>query len=271
VSEDWVKSASRPVTPTEIDTSVPNPARVWDAMNRGHDNFDADRKVAQHLVAAAPVLEQAGAAGWAFRHRVVSYLAGEARIRQFIDISMGMRGADSSCTHAVARAPAPGCRVVYVVNDPVVLSHARAMLRSPGEGTISYVDADLNDVESFLPGVGETLDLAEPVGVIMPDSLNFTADASAVVAGLVAAVTSGSYLAVIVSAPDERLAVAIRRWNRMYPVQAYQRDASEVASWFGGCDLLEPGVVQIHRWRPEPDEPDYPAGLPLLGAVARKR
>jgi len=267
-SDNWVKSASRRIRHAQIDTSAPNPARVWDSMNGGHDNFETDRKVARHLMMAAPALAQAGAAGRAFRDRVVTYLAREAGIRQFIDVSTGMRS-DTYNTHAVARAIAPDCRVVYVVNDPVVLSHARATLRSPAEGTVSV--ANLDDVESFLPGVLETLDLAEPVGVILTDSLNLTANAAGVVARLVAAVSSGSYLAAIVSAPDARLMVAVQRWNRISPVTAYVRDRDEIASWFQGLDLVEPGVTEIHRWRPAANEPDYPAGVPLLGVVTRKR
>jgi hypothetical protein len=268
VSENWVKSASRGVTPARIDTSGPNPARVWDSINGGHDNFETDRRVARRLMTAAPALAQASATGRAFRDRVVTYFAREAGIRQFIDISTGMRS-DTHNTHAVARAIAPDCRVVYVINDPVVLSHARATLRSPDEGTVSV--ADLDDVESFLPGVRETLDLTEPVGVLLLDSLNFTANPSGVVARLVAAVPSGSHLAAIVSAPDARLMVAVQRWNRMSPMTAYLRDRDEIASWFSGLDILKPGVVAINRWRPGPDEAEYPGGLPLLGVVARKR
>jgi len=267
-SDNWAKSASRRIRHTQIDTSAPNPARVWDSMNGGRDNFETDRRVARHLMLAAPALARAGVVGRAFRDRVVTYLAREAGIRQFIDISTGMRS-DTGNTHAVARAVAPDCRVVYVANDPVVLSHARATLRSPAVDTVSV--ADLDDVESFLPGVRETLDLAVPVGVILPDSLNFTANASGVVARLAAAVSSGSHLAAIVSAPDARLMVAVQRWNRMSPVTAYLRDRDEIASWFRGLDLIEPGVVEIHRWRPEPQEPESPPGLPLLGVVARKR
>jgi hypothetical protein len=271
MSDHWVKSASRTITPARINTSVPNPARVWDAMNGGHDNFEADRRVARHMVANAPALGYAGAAGWAFRRRVVSYLAGEVGVGQFLDISAGMRANATCNAHAVARALQPDCAVVYVANDPVVLSHARATLRSPAAGAIKYVEADPGDVESFLPCVLETLDLGEPVGVVMPDTLGFTRNAAAVVTALVAALPAGSYLAVIQGVADERLGAAVRWWNRVSPTPMYLRDAHEVAGWFTGCDILEPGVVEIHRWRPGPNEPDYPGGVPLLGAVARKR
>jgi hypothetical protein len=271
VSEEWLKSASRTITPARIDTSAPNPARVWDAMSGGHDNFEADRLVARHLVAVMPTLAQVGDAVWAFRSQVVSYLVGEAGIRQFIDIGMGMRGTPTFSTDAVARAVTRDCRVVYVINDPVVLSHARATLRSPAGAAISYIDADPRHIESVLRAVREAVDLGEPVAVLMPDTLNFTRNAAGVVARVVNAVSSGSYLNVIQSCPDERQALAARRWNRLIDMPVYLRDADEVASWFRDLDLVPPGVVEIQRWRPGPDDPQCPVGLPILGAVARKR
>jgi hypothetical protein len=271
VSQNRLTSAYRKMAISRIDSSVPNPARVWDSMGGGRDNFEADRLVARLLVAAVPALARAEAASWAFRHRVVSFLAGEAGIRQFIDIGAGMRGTARCNTVALAQAVAPACRVVYVVNDPVVLSHARATLRSSAEGAISYVDADPRHVESILHGIGETLDLAEPVALLMPETLNFTKNPSDAVTSLAAAVPSGSFLAIIQLSLDERTVLGARRWERLFGTPVYPREAGEVAGWFSGLDLLEPGVVEIHRWRPGPDEPEYPAGMPLLGAVARKQ
>ena len=267
MTEEWLRSASRAITPARIDTSAPNPARVWDAMNGGRDNFEADRTVARHMVDAAPVLARAGAAGWAFRMRVARSAA-EAGIRQFLDISMGMRNLPVS--QPLGQGAGPGSRLVFVADDPVVLLHLRAMLRSSVPASVSCVEADPFDLGSVLRGASEVLDLREPVAVLLPDTLNFTANASDAVATLVAGVPSGSYLAVIQAAPDERLALAARRWNRLYPMPTYSRGADEVASWFTGCDILEPGVVEMHRWRPGSDDPEYPDGMPLLGAVARK-
>jgi hypothetical protein len=268
VSDEWLRSASRARTRARIDTSAPNPARVWDAMNGGRDNYEADRRVARHLVDAAPVLAQAGAAGWGFRMRAARSAA-EAGVRQFLDISMGMRNLPT--TQPLAQGAGPGSRLVFVANDPVVLLHMRATLRSSVPDEVSCVEADPFDPTSVLRAVSGMLDLSEPVAVIMPDTLSFTRNASGVVATLVAGLPSGSYLAVIQSAPDERLALAARRWGRLYPMPVYPREAGEVASWFKGCDILEPGVVEIHRWRPGPDDPQYPDGIPILGAVARTR
>jgi len=264
-SENWVRSASRAVTPARIDTSAPNPARVWDSMNGGHDNFETDRTVAKSLVTAVPELAQALPAVQGFYGRVAR-LAGQAGIRQFLDISMGLRAASSM--HAAARAVAPGSRFVLVAHDPMVLSHTRATLRSSAEDTVSCVDADPLDIDSVLRAVGGILDLAEPVAAFMSDTLIFLQDALGVVARLAAAVPSGSYLAVIQG--DERLAQVARRWNNSVPFPVYLRGPGKVAEWFAGLDLLEPGVVEIPRWRPAPDDPEYPRGLPLLGAVARR-
>jgi hypothetical protein len=265
-SDNWVRSASRAVTSARIDTSAPNPARVWDSMNGGHDNFEADRRVARQLVAATPALAQAAVAVRAFCGRVAR-VAGEAGVRQFLDVSLGLR--DASSIHAAGRAVAPGSRFVFVANDPMVLSHTRATLHSSADGTVTCVTANPLDIESVLRAVDGVLDPAEPVAVVMTDTLMFLQDPSGVVARLAAAMPSGSYLGVIQA--GEQLALAARRWSRNFDSPAYVRDAGQVAGWFTGLDLLEPGVVEIPRWRPAPDDPDCPSGMPLLGAVARKR
>jgi len=235
-------------------------------MNGGRDNFETDRQVARQLVAVTPSLAQAALAVHAFCGRVVR-LAGEAGIRQFLDISLGLR--DASSIHAAGRAVAPGSRFVFVANDPMVLSHTRATLHSSAEGRVICVVADPLNIESVVRAVSGSLDLAEPVAVVMSDSLIFVQDVSAVVARLAAWMPSGSYLGVIQG--DERLAVAARRWTYFFDGPVYLRDRHEVAGWFTGLDLVEPGVVEIHRWRPAPDDPECQDGVPLLGAVARTR
>jgi S-adenosyl methyltransferase len=266
VSENWIKSASGAITPARIDTSAPNEARVWDSMNGGRDNFEADRRVARQLVAATPELAHAAPAVRAFCGRVARHAA-EAGIRQFLDISQGLR--DASSIHAAGRAVAPGSRFVFVAHDPMVLSHTRAMLHASAEGEVSCVDADPLDIESVLRAVGGVLDPDEPVAVVMTDTMMFLEDASGVVARLAAEMPSGSYLGVIQS--DERLVLAARRWNSYFHAPVYLRGPDKVAGWFTGLDLQYPGVTEIQRWRPAPDDPQCPAGLPLLGAVARKR
>jgi hypothetical protein len=139
VSEDWLKGADRPRRAAQVDPSLPNVARVWNYLVGGRDNFEADRQAAKQLAAAAPLMEQVAPASRAFLRRAVTYLAAEAGIRQFLDIGTGMPTAGS--THEVAQAVDQTCRIVYVDNDPVVLAHARAGLRSAEKGETSYLEA----------------------------------------------------------------------------------------------------------------------------------
>jgi S-adenosyl methyltransferase len=268
VSEEWLKATSRPIKAARLNPSVPNVARVWNYLVGGRDNFEADRQAARQLLALAPVMGQVAVASRAFLGRTVAWLAAEAGIRQFLDIGTGIPTAGN--THEVAQAVNPSCRVVYVDNDPVVLSHARARLRSSDEGAASYLDADARDTQKIMDGARATLDLTMPVGVIMIDILNFLEDAADVLARLAAAVSAGSYLAVMQPSEDQRLAAAALRWNQLAATSVFLRDRDQVTRWFNGLELIEPGIVEVHRWRPAPGDPDYPEGLPLLGAVARK-
>jgi hypothetical protein len=247
---------------------VPNLARVWNCLLGGRDNFEADRSAARQLLNSTPLMGQAAVASRAFLRRTVSYLAAEEGVRQFLDIGTGMPSAGN--THEVAQAVDRSCRVVLVDNDPVVLSHARARLRSSAGGATSYLAADARDTSAIMAGASEILDFAEPVGVIMIDILNFLEDATEVLARLVAAVPAGSYLAVMQPANDERLALAAHRWNQLAATPVFLRDRQQVARWFSGLQLIDPGIVEVHRWRPAPGERDFPDGMPLIGAVARK-
>jgi hypothetical protein len=269
VSEEWLRATSRSVRPVKIDTSAPNVARVWNYLVGGRDNFEADRRAARLLVSAAPVIAEIGPVSRAFLRRAVTHLAAETGIRQFLDIGTGIPTAGN--THEIAQAAAPGCRIVYVDNDPVVLAHARALLRSAAGG-VSFLDADARDPDSVIDGAGATLDLTRPVAVVMIDILNFLPDPVAVMAGLLAPLPSGSYLAVMQPTADERLAPAAERWNRISPVQVYLRDQATVEGWFAGLglDLVEPGIVELDRWRSAPGDRHYAGGMPVLGAVARK-
>lgn len=268
MSEEWLKATSRPIRAVQVDSSAPNVARVWNYLVGGRDNFEADRQAARQLLALAPVMGQVALASRAFLQRTVTYLAAEAGIRQFLDIGTGIPTAGN--THEVAQMVDPACRVVYVDNDPVVLSHARARLRSSEEGATSYIDADARDTDAIIAGAGATLDFARPVGVIMIDILNFLEDAAGVLARLAAAVPVGSYLALMQPSRDQRLTGAAQRWNQLAATPVFLRDRYEVARWLAGLELIDPGIVEVHRWRPDSGDPEYPEGMPLFGAVARK-
>jgi len=268
VPEEWLTEASRPVRTAKVDSSVPNVARVWNAMMGGRDNFEADRRTARRLIATAPLLAHAAPASRAFLRRVIRYLVTEAGIRQFLDIGAGLPTTD--VTHEVAQAADPSCRVVYVDNDPVVLAHARASMRSDAEGSTGYLSADARNIPAVLNGAAQTLDLARPVGILLVDVLSFIPEAADVMAGLAAAAPRGSYLTVVQPAADERLAVAQHLWNRVAETQVYLRGRSQVGAWLSGLELVDPGLVEVNHWRPAPGDPECPDGLPLLAAVARK-
>jgi trans-aconitate methyltransferase len=268
VSDDWLKASSRSKRAAGVDSSLPNVARVWNYLVGGRDNFEADRRAARQLVAASPLMADVALASRAFLCRAVSYLAAEAGVRQFLDIGPGIPAAGN--THEVAQRVDPACRVVYVDNDPVVLSHARARLRSADAGGTSYIDADARDTEAIVDGARATLDFAQPVGVIMIDLLNFIEDASDVVDRMLAAVPAGSYLAVMHPLRDERLAMAAHRWNQLAAIPVFLRERDQMTRWLASLEVIDPGLVEVDQWRPGTVDHDCPRGVPLLGAVARK-
>jgi len=261
-----------PLPVPKIDPTVANTARAWNFMVGGKDNFEADRAAARQLMTAAPVIEVAALATRAFLRRVVTHLVG-AGIGQFLDIGTGLPTAGN--THEIAQALEPRSRVVYVDNDPVVLTHARALLTSSPEGSTSYIDADARDPKTILAQAAKTLDLAAPVAVMMIDLLNFiedTATAAASVAVVMDAVPAGSYLAIMHPASDldPALLEAERRWNQLAAQRVKLRSREQVTGFLAGLNLVEPGLVTIPQWRPAPGE-QVPAELiPLYAAVARK-
>jgi hypothetical protein len=274
VTDDGWLGAHSPLGAAKIDPAVANIARAWNYMVGGKDNFEADRQAARQLIEAAPVIAIAAPASRAYLRRAVRYLVLEAGIRQFLDVGTGLPTAGN--THEVAQSLAPDCRVVYVDNDPVVLSHARALLTSSSDGLTSYIDADARDPEVILTQAGKTLDLAQPVAVIMMDLLNFIegdATAASVVSSLMAALPSGSYLAIMHPANDmdPALLEAERRWNQLAAQQVRLRSRRQLAAFLTGLDLVEPGLVTVSQWRPAPDEAVPDVAIPLYAAVARKR
>jgi O-methyltransferase involved in polyketide biosynthesis len=273
VTDDTLRGTASPSRVPKIDFTVANVARAWNYMVGGKDNFEADREAARQLIAVAPVIRIAAPASRAFLRRAVRYLAGEAGIRQFLDIGTGLPTAGN--THEVAQSVAPECRVVYVDYDPVVLAHARALLTSRPEGATSYVDADARDPDTIIAEAAATLDFRKPVAVIMMDLLNFIEDddaVSATVSALVTAVPSGSYLAIMHPASDldPALPQAEKRWNQLAPQRVRLRSRDEVARLLAGLELVEPGLVTVPEWRPEVGEPVPAELIPLYAAVARK-
>jgi len=242
------------VTP-EIDTSVPHSARVLNYLIGGRDNYAVDRRAGKRLLALAPELARGAKEDRYFLGRAVRYLAGEAGIRQFLDIGTGLPTADN--THEVAQRVAPDARVVYVDNDPLVLVHARALLTSTPEGACDYIDADANYPETILREASRTLDFSQPVAIMMLAILHFfpgAVQAQAIISRLIDAVPSGSYLAISHATTEvggEGVIKAIQFWNKKGSVQAASRTRAEIVRLFDRMELLDPGVVSCPRWRPE--------------------
>jgi trans-aconitate methyltransferase len=259
--------------PPDIDTSVPHQARVYNYWLGGKDNFAADRAAGEKVLQAYPDLAVMARANRAFLGRAVRFLAAEAGIRQFLDIGTGIPSANN--THEVAQDVAPRSRIVYVDNDPIVLAHARALLTSAPEGKTAYLDADANDPDTILARAAGTLDFSQPVAIMLLAILQVIKDPYALVSRLVEAVPPGSYLAISIPASDiqpEAAAAAARRLNEGIPgFTVAFRSHAEVARFFGGLELLEPGAVPVNYWRPGPGGPDQAGELPLYAAVGRKR
>jgi hypothetical protein len=247
-----------PGPPVDLDTSVAHPARVYDYWLGGKDNFAADREAAEQAIAANPMILTGVRTNRAFLRRAVRYLAGEAGIRQFLDIGTGLPSADN--THQVAQEAAPDSRVVYVDNDPIVLVHARALLTGTPQGATAYLDADVRDPGSVLAQSAETLDFTRPVALMLLAILQLIPDDAnphAIVAQLMDGLAPGSYLVISHPASDvlpDAMAEMQRRLNERQREITTFRPRAEVGAFFDGLDLVEPGLVQPHRWRPGPGD-----------------
>ncbi len=255
----------------KLDTGVPHSARVWNYWLGGKDNFATDRAVGDQVREIYPEVVEIARASRAFLARAVRYLAGEAGIRQFLDIGTGLPTADN--THEVAQQVAPSCKVVYVDNDPLVLVHARALLTSSRQGVTDYVDADVNDPDKILREAAGTLDLSRPVALMMLGILGNVRDtgaAQAIVNRLVGAVPSGSYLVINDGTNTIQAGVAGAQARSDAGDPYYLRSPDEIERFFDGLELLEPGVVSTPRWRPDADAPAGGAELAVFCGVARK-
>jgi hypothetical protein len=256
----------------EINTNIPQTARIWNYWLGGKDNFPVDRQVGDQVLEAFPAIVENARASRAFLARAVRYLAGEAGIRQFLDIGTGLPTANN--THQVAQSVAPESRIVYVDNDPIVLVHARALLTSSPQGVTAYVDADLRDPDTILQQAGRTLDFSQPVAIMLMGILGHIADddeAQSIVKRLLGGVPSGSYLTMNDgSDTSEEVVEAARIWNQSANPTYHLRSPERIARFFDGLELVEPGVVSPPRWRPEPSPSGPPAAIDSYCGVGRK-
>ena len=257
-----------------IDTSVAHQSRIYDYWLGGKDNFAVDREAAEQAIAAYPPIVRGVRAQRAFLARAVRYLAGLEGILQFLDIGTGLPTANN--THEVAQEAAPAARVVYVDNDPMVLTHARALLTSTPQGATSYLDADLREPDKILAMAADLLDFSQPVAVLLIGILQLIPDADdphALVARLVGTMPRGSWLAVYHPASDidqSRVGEAVRRVNARSAGMTTLRSYDHVARFFEGMQLMEPGLVQVQRWRPGVAAPDGGEEIAAYAGLARK-
>jgi hypothetical protein len=262
----------------QIDTSKPHPARMYDFYLGGKDHYEVDVRAAENVLEAFPSIRICAQVNRGFMHRATRYLAGTAGIRQFLDIGTGIPTQPN--LHQVAQGVFPDARVVYADNDPIVLAHAQALLRSAPEGRTAYIQGDVREPEKILsaPELHSALDLTRPVELSLNALLHFVPDEFdpyGIVQRLVSALPSGSYLAISHCTPDfdppvwDNVAAIYRDGG--IPIQF--RTRAEVERFFDGLELLEPGVEVAHRWRPEDDAPlgeITDADVSLYVGVARK-
>jgi S-adenosyl methyltransferase len=270
-NEDWS---------TGINTIVPNPARIYDYLLDGKDNYPADRDVAEQLLAIAPVARDVVQDNRAFLRRAVGFLTREAGIRQFIDLGSGLPTQGN--VHEIAQAIAPDTRVVYVDNDAMVVTHSRALLA--GDNTLA-IQADLRKPDVILghPEVRELIDFHQPIALLLLAILHFIPDDQdpfGIVARFRDALPSGSYLAIshgtrdLPVRPDmseQEMADMGTRVERLYQqttASIVTRGRAQVGRFFDGLDLVDPGLVEIQRWKPDDQSSVLPGGF--YGGVARK-
>jgi hypothetical protein len=244
---------------TAIDTTVPHSARIWNYWLGGKDNYAVDREAGDQYKEIFPAIAVVARTSRAFLTRAVRYLAAEAGMRQFLDIGTGLPTANN--THQVAQAVAPESKIVYADNDPLVLAHARALLTSSPEGACEYLDADIRNPATILEAAAALLDFKQPVALMLMGIMgHFTDDeAYPIVSQLVAGLPSGSYFALYDGAnTDEAFTQAQQGYNDSGAVPYYLRSPEQFERYFEGLEMVEPGVVPLVQWRPDPDTEQAP-------------
>ncbi|MYT32560.1 MULTISPECIES: SAM-dependent methyltransferase [unclassified Streptomyces] len=277
VPEDWM--GARPQEPIDLHTDRPHAARVYDVLLGGKTNYPADREAAEQTLVSLPNAATIARQNRGFMHRAARYLAGEAGIRQFLDIGTGIP--TSPNLHEVVQAATPEARIVYADNDPIVLAHSRALHTSHPDGRTAYIQADLGRPQDILRDatLRDTLDLGQPVALTLIAVLHWLPaerDAYAVVRELMDAFAPGSYVAMTYATADFE-PQALREITDNFESKGSHvrtRTRAEVLRFFDGLELVDPGLTVVHRWRPDPVEVGAgslsDAELPLYAGLGRK-
>ncbi len=237
----------------DIDTSRPHPARMYNYYLGGKDNYLVDQEAAEEVLRLAPAVRLIARENRAFLQRAVRFLVAEAGIRQIIDIGTGIPAAGN--VHEIAQAITPNVRVAYVDNDPIVHVHANALLT--GSGATAIVLADVREPEIILtdPQVRALIDFTEPVALLLVAIMHFVSDAedpAGIIEVFREALAPGSYLALSHATGDFHPQAAARAaavYDRATAPLAL-RSRAQIAALFSGFEMVDPGVVQLPRWRP---------------------
>jgi S-adenosyl methyltransferase len=259
--------------PSEIDISVAHPARMYNYYLGGKTHFAADREAAEKVLAVLPEGRDMAIANRAFLGRAVRFLAREG-ITQFLDIGTGIPSPGN--TGEVLGNISPGARVVYIDNDPIVITHSRALLRDGG--LASAVHRDLRDVDGLLadPGIKDALDFGRPIAVLLVAVLHFIRDReepARIVRALRDAMPSGSYLVISHGTQDfnpARATAAVRGYDQA-AAPFVLRSREDIEGFFDGLDLVEPGIVQLPFWRADGDNDGDPSKIWLYAGVGHKQ
>jgi hypothetical protein len=253
-----------------IDSTVPHSARIWNYWLGGKDNFAVDREAGDAYAATFPEIITIAREGRKFLVRAVHHLAADAGVRQFLDIGTGLPVMQN--THQVAQQTAPDARIVYVDNDPLVLTHARALLtNTTDEGVTDYIDADLHNPDQILADARNILNFAKPIAVMFMGVLGHVTDfdeTRSIVARVMAAVPSGSYLVLYDGTENEAASEALDDYKDTGAVPYVNRSPDQLGRLFEGLEMLEPGLVPITQWRSDPAAEVRP--VDAYGGVARK-
>ena len=261
---------AEPTSSPAIDSTVPHSARIWNYWLGGKDNFAVDREAGDAYAATFPGIIDVAREGRRFLVRAVHYLAAEAGVRQFLDIGTGLPVMQN--THQVAQQAAPDARIVYVDNDPLVLTHARALLtNTTDEGVTGYIDADLHNPDQIVADAKNILNFGKPIAVMFMGVLGHVTDfdeARSIVARVMAAVPSGSYLVLYDGTENEAASEALEDYKDTGAVPYVNRSPEQLGRVFGVLEMLEPGLVPITQWRSDPASDAKP--IDAYGGIAVK-
>ncbi|MCI2420609.1 SAM-dependent methyltransferase [Saccharopolyspora sp. K220] len=256
----------------DINYDAPQSARIWNYWQGGKDHYDVDRAAGDAWIAMQPEIVSIAKQSRQFLIRAVRYLTAEAGIRQFLDIGTGLPTVQN--THEVAQEIAPESKIVYVDNDPLVLTHARALLRDTSDAGVTIVDADYHNPESIVSDAQSALDFAQPIGVMFMGVLGHVAEyeeAVSITRRVMAAVPSGSCLVLWENTNlTETARYAAEEYAKSGAIPYRLCSLEEVAGFFEGLELVEPGLTPIDRWRPAADQIGADEPLDAHGAIGRK-